>query len=199
MNSKKLLIIGSLALITLLGGAAVLYNAMGGATMAPAPARAEERQGSVGQDDEAKPEPAPDFTVIDSDGNEVKLSDLRGKPVVVNFWASWCGVCKTGMPDFEEAYAAYGDDVHFMMVNLTAGGETQDVAQAYIQEKGYTFPVYFDTEMSAASAYGVNAVPVTYLVDAAGNLIAYGQGRLGLEGIEQGIEMARNAAMNDVQ
>lgn len=193
MNSKKLLIIGSLALITLLGGAAVLYNAMGGATMAPAPARAEERQGSVGQDDEAKPEPAPDFTVIDSDGNEVKLSDLRGKPVVVNFWASWCGVCKTGMPDFEEAYAAYGDDVHFMMVNLTAGGETQDVAQAYIQEKGYTFPVYFDTEMSAASAYGVNAVPVTYLVDAAGNLIAYGQGRLGLEGIEQGIEMAQDA------
>lgn len=193
MNSKKLLIIGSLALITLLGGAAVLYNAMGGATMAPAPAQAEERQGSGGQGDEAKPEPAPDFTVIDSDGNEVKLSDLRGKPVVVNFWASWCGVCKTGMPDFEEAYAAYGDDVHFMMVNLTAGGETQDVAQAYIQEKGYTFPVYFDTEMSAASAYGVNAVPVTYLVDAAGNLIAYGQGRLGLEGIEQGIEMAQDA------
>lgn len=194
MNTKKLVIIGSLALIALIGGAAALYNAMGGATAEPAIAQAEDQRGSSSRDGQAKPEPAPDFTVLDSDGNEVKLSDLRGKPVVVSFWASWCGVCKTGMPDFEEAYAAYGDDVHFMMVNLTAGGETQDVARAYIEEKGYTFPIYFDTEMSAASAYGVNAVPVTYLVDAEGNLVAYGQGRLGLEGIEQGIEMAQDAA-----
>ncbi|MBP3544577.1 MAG: TlpA family protein disulfide reductase, partial [Lachnospiraceae bacterium] len=70
--------------------------------------------------------PAPDFTVIDAEGNEVKLSDMRGKPVVVNFWASWCGPCKMEMPEFEEVYKELGDEVHFMMVNLTDGWqETQ--------------------------------------------------------------------------
>lgn len=198
MNNKQLALVGSLALAAVIGGAAVLYSTMGDAPTTPVPAAApagKQPQDSVSADTDPKPEPAPDFTVLDRDGNEVKLSDSRGKPVVVSFWASWCGVCKTGMPDFEEAYAAYGDNVHFMMVNLTAGSETQDVARTYIEEKGYTFPIYFDTEMSAASAYGVNAVPVTYLVDAEGNLVAYGQGRLGLDGIEQGIEMAQGATL----
>ncbi len=198
MNNKQLALVGSLALAAVIGGAAVLYSTMGDAPTTPVPAAApagKQPQDSVSADTDPKPEPAPDFTVLDRDGNEVKLSDLRGKPVVVSFWASWCGVCKTGMPDFEEAYTAYGDNVHFMMVNLTAGSETQDVARTYIEEKGYTFPIYFDTEMSAASAYGVNAVPVTYLVDAEGNLVAYGQGRLGLDGIEQGIEMAQGATL----
>ncbi len=199
MNNKQLALVGSLALAAVIGGAAVLYSTMGDAPTIPVPAAApagKQPQDSASADTDPKPEPAPDFTVLDRDGNEVKLSDLRGKPVVVSFWASWCGVCKTGMPDFEEAYAAYGDNVHFMMVNLTAGSETQDVARTYIEEKGYTFPIYFDTEMSAAGAYGVNAVPVTYLVDAEGNLVAYGQGRLGLDGIEQGIEMAQSATLH---
>lgn len=199
MNNKQLALVGSLALAAVIGGAAVLYSIMGDAPTIHVPAAApagKQPQDSASADTDPKPEPAPDFTVLDRDGNEVKLSDLRGKPVVVSFWASWCGVCKTGMSDFEEAYAAYGDNVHFMMVNLTAGSETQDVARTYIEEKGYTFPIYFDTEMSAAGAYGVNAVPVTYLVDAEGNLVAYGQGRLGLDGIEQGIEMAQSATLH---
>ena len=100
------------------------------------------------------------------------------------------GICKTGMSDFEEVYADTGEEIHFMMVNLTTGSETEEVATSYIDENGYTFPIYLDTEMNAASAFGVTGVPVTYFVDKEGNLAAYGQGRLGVEGIRQGIEMA---------
>ena len=190
MNNKKLLVIGTLALIVLIAGAAALYSSFSGASHSPSPASAgastDRSQGSA----TAEPQPAPDFTVLDRDGNQVKLSDLRGKPVALSFWASWCGICKTGMPDFEEVYADEGEDVHFMMINLTTGSETEQVATDYVDENGYTFPIYMDTEINAASAFGVTGVPITYFIDADGNLAAYGQGRLGTDGIRQGIDMA---------
>lgn len=188
MNSKKLLVIGTLALIVLIAGAAALYSSFSGMGPSPASPGASTGQsrGSAGDD----LQPAPDFAVLDRDGNQAKLSDLRGKPVILSFWASWYGICKTGMSDFEEVYADTGEEIHFMMVNLTTGSETEEVATNYIDENGYTFPIYLDTEMEAAGAFGVTGVPVTYFVDKEGNLAAYGQGRLGVEGIRQGIEMA---------
>ena len=91
--------------------------------------------------------PAPDFTVLDYDGKEVKLSAFKGKPVVLNFWASWCGPCKSEMPDFNEIYQEYKDQICFMMVNLTDGTqETMEKAKAYVDGQGYSFPVYFDTK-----------------------------------------------------
>ena len=93
----------------------------------------------------------PDFTVMDASGKEVKLSDFRGKPTVVNFWASWCGPCKSEMPDFDAVYQEMGDEIHFLMVNMTDGGqETLAGAQKFIADSGYTFPVYYDTQYSAA-------------------------------------------------
>ena len=134
--------------------------------------------------------PAPDFTVYDKDGAAYKLSDFKGKPVVLNFWASWCGPCKNEMPDFDAAYAKYGQDIHFVMVNLTDGyQETVGSASAFIDESGYRFPVYYDTDVNAATVYGVNAVPVTYFIDAAGNLVAMGQGMLSADALQKGIDM----------
>lgn len=115
---------------------------------------------------------APDFVVCDAEGNEVALSDFRGKPVVLNFWASWCGPCKSEMPDFQEVYEEYGDDVQFLMVNLTDGRqETVESASQYIAGYGYTFPVYYDVERMAAREYGVNSVPRTYFIDEEGYLV----------------------------
>ena len=76
------------------------------------------------------------------------------------------------------------------MVNMTDGSrETVEVASSFIEEQGYTFPVYFDTTYEAAIAYGANSIPMTFFIDEAGNLIAYGQGALSAETLEKGIGM----------
>ena len=113
-----------------------------------------------------------DFVVYDAQGNPYRLSDFRGKPVILNFWASWCGPCKSEMPDLQAAYEQYGEDVQFLCINLTDGAsETISTASAYINRMGYTFPVYFDLTYSAAYAYDVYAIPVTYFIDREGNVI----------------------------
>ena len=139
---------------------------------------------------EAAANPAPDFTVYDSEGNPYKLSDFRGKPVILNFWASWCGPCKSEMPDIEKAYQTYGDQIHFLLVDLTDGyQETVESAAAYIAEEGFTFPVYYDTAIEGAMAYGVSGIPVTYFIDAEGNLVAYYQSAMSESILQQGIDM----------
>lgn len=134
--------------------------------------------------------PAPDFTVYDLEGEPVKLSDFRGQPVVLNFWASWCGPCKNEMPDFQAAFEKYGDRVAFMMVNLTDNTtETVETASALIADLGYTFPVYYDTTEAASILYRVSSIPVTFFVDAQGDIVAYGTGSMALETVEKGIGM----------
>ena len=134
--------------------------------------------------------PAPDFTMIDMNGKEVKLSELRGKPVVLNFWASWCIYCVQEMPDFEEYYKLMGDEIHFVMLNTLSDGETLSTAKKFISDKGYTFPVYFDEEGLASYMYGASSgIPRTYFIDAKGNLVAHAPGMLDAEILKQGIGM----------
>ena len=131
---------------------------------------------------------APGFTVYDPDGNAVTLESLRGKPVIINFWATWCGYCVMEMPDFQEAYEEFGDRIHFMMVNVTDGyQETEAAAKAFIAEKGFTFPVYYDLDLSAAGAYGISSMPQTFFIDAEGMAVAYAQGALDAASLRQGI------------
>ncbi len=147
---------------------------------------------NAGQDaDSSADYTAPDFTVLDYEGHPVKLSDYRGRPVVLNFWATWCGYCKMEMPDFDWAYAEY-PDVQFLMVNVTDGKqETVTTAKAYVEEEGYTFPVFFDTKLEAVNAYGVSAFPTTFFIDAAGQLVTYRQGMLDRDTLKTGIGMIR--------
>lgn len=131
----------------------------------------------------------PDFTVFDEEGNEVKLSDYRGQPVVLNFWATWCYYCKVEMPDFDKAYEKY-PDVQFLMVNVTDGAqETMDSAQKYIKQEGFRFDVFFDTNLEAVNAYYVSGLPSTFFIDKNGNLVTRSSGMLDLETLEQGIQM----------
>ena len=137
-----------------------------------------------------KPDAAPDFTVYTADGAPVKLSDMKGKPVVLNFWASWCPPCKAEMPDFDEICKEYEGKVTFMMVNLTDGvQETVESARNFIHMMEYSFPVYYDTDMDASNTYGIQSIPTTYFIDAEGNLIAYGSGALDGATLRQGIGM----------
>lgn len=133
---------------------------------------------------------APDFTVYDIDGAPYKLSDFRGKPVVLNFWASWCGPCKMEMPDFNAAYGELGEQIHFLMVNMTDGSqETLESASSFIAETGYTFPVYYDTGYKAAIAYSVYSLPTTYFIDAEGHAVAQATGAIDAETLQRGIDM----------
>ena len=94
------------------------------------------------------------------------------------------------MPHFEELYQELGEDVHFLMVNMTDGSrETLDTANEYLDSQGYSFPVYFDTDYSAAMTYGVYALPTTLFIDAQGNMTAYAMSALDEETLRRGIAM----------
>lgn len=114
---------------------------------------------------------AKNFTAYDDAGNPVTLRDMRGKPTVVNFFASWCGPCKMEMPYFETCYLEYGEQVNFMMVNLCAfGNDTKENGKKLVEEGGWTFPVYFDSDGDAAMGYAIRSMPTTIFVSADGEL-----------------------------
>lgn len=116
-------------------------------------------------------ETAADFTAITENGDEVKLSDYFGKPVIVNFWATWCGYCVHEMPLFESAYKEYGEDINFIMLNLTdMDRETVESAKQFISENGYTFPVLFDAKQDALNAYETYSIPVTLFINSDGTI-----------------------------
>lgn len=139
---------------------------------------------------EANTVAAPDFTVYDIDGNEVKLSDYLGTPVVLNFWASWCPPCKAELPDFEEKYLTYGDEVQFLMVNLADGArESVETASAFIAQEGYTFPVFYDSKSVAAIEYKIRSIPATYFIDADGSIAANAVGMLDAAALQEGIDL----------
>ena len=135
----------------------------------------------------------PDFTVTDEEGNPVNLYDFLGKPIILNFWASWCGPCRSEMPDIQKAFETYGEEIHFLMVDLTDDSrETVEAAKDYIAQAGYTFPIYFDTTLSAASAYGAYSIPMTYFIGAEGQPIARYAGAMSSDILQQGIDMLLN-------
>ncbi len=130
-----------------------------------------------------------DFTAYDGNGKAVKLSDYVGKPIVLNFWASWCGPCKSEMPEFQEVYEEMGDKVQFLMVNATVSEGSIEDAKTYIRKSGYTFPVLFDTHGEGLYVYGVDGFPTTFFLDKDGNPIVYAVGAISKQTLLQGIEM----------
>ncbi len=201
MNQKLKFLLLAVGLVGLIAIAALLYNSLGEGigtnqlTTRPLktpPASTTPEAGASPED--TGPEEteflAPDFTVYDVQGNPVQLSDFFGKPIVLNFWASWCGPCKGEMPHFQEKFREYEGQAQFLMVNMTDGSrETVGVAKKFLNSMGYDFPVYFDTAFSAATVYSVYSLPTTYFIDAQGNLIARATGAIDADTLQQGLDM----------
>ena len=177
-NSTYKLIVTLLVLVIVIGGGMILYRNLG----------QNIDLGETAPTETVPQNSAPEVTVTDADGNEVKLSDFRGKGVVLNFWASWCGPCKSEMPHFQEAYEQYGDKLHFLMVNMsTAFGDTQGDAEKLMTKNGYTFPVYYDTAAECAYSYGVSGIPMTFFIDKNGNLVSGKSGMITQADLERRI------------
>ena len=197
--SKKALLALVLAFIALIAGASILYQGLADQNPAQQQLGTLPPQTTVPDSADAQTVPATteefvisalDFTVYDADGSEVHLSDFYGKPIVLNFWASWCGPCRSEMPDFQKACTDLEGKVQFLMINMTDGSrETLDTAKSFLADSGYTFPVYFDTKSEAAIKYSVYALPTTYFINAEGHLVAYAEQALSADLLQKGIDM----------
>lgn len=108
-----------------------------------------------------------DVRLFDDTGADLMLSDFDGKPMILNFWATWCGYCIQEMPDFEEAYKEYGDEIQFLIINTDDGIGN---GEKFVSDKGYTFPTYYDLEYNAAITYGISGIPRTIAIDKDGNI-----------------------------
>lgn len=112
---------------------------------------------------------APDFTLTTLGGSTVQLSALRGKPVIVNFWATWCPPCRAEMPELEEVWQKY-DRGNLMLLGVNQGEDAGAVNRFKQQIVDFSFPILLDTRQAVGSLYGVRAMPTTFFIDAAGRI-----------------------------
>ena len=202
--NKKVLLITLILLLVVLGVAAALYPRLSAqmqmnqlattatqATEAMVPtteaAPATEATEPATETETTEPEliKAPDFTVVDWDGNKVQFSDYVGKPIVLNFWTYWCDYCLWEMPDLNKVYEELDGEVTFLMVHADVDTER---GKAAVADADYTFTMLFDEERIAKMTYGVNSYPITFFIDAQGYLQGYYAGMMGEEVLKRGID-----------
>lgn len=115
---------------------------------------------------------APDFTLRDTGGREVRLSDLRGKKVLVNFWTTWCGYCKEEMPLLQKFHDENGGGSwRVLTINITSSEKSVSQVLDYIKSNNYTFPVLLDEKGSVASLYRVSSIPASFILNEKGEVI----------------------------
>jgi len=131
--------------------------------------------------------PAPDFEIPALDGGTVRLSDLRGRPVVINFWATWCPPCRKEMPDFQDVYDRYkADGLQFYAINV---GESQVTVRDFTGRLGIDLPILIDSNEEAQTAYNILPIPATFFIDRDGVVRAVYQYQMSRAQIE--IEVQR--------
>lgn len=172
-----------------LGG--ILLIVMGVLTIAGAAGTSSQTAGSSAQDqqEEQASVAAPDFTLTDQFGESHTLSDYQGKIVFLNFWATWCGPCKSEMPDIQALYEAHGGNAEDLVVLGVAQpgagreGSREDITD-FLAEGGYTYPVVMDEDGSVFAQYGIRAFPTTFMISSDGTVYGYVEGALSAEIME---------------
>lgn len=131
---------------------------------------------------------APPFALQDMDGNPVSLESLRGTPVVINFWATWCVPCKQEHPYLQEAARAYEGRVRFLGVLY---GDEPATARAFLGRYGSSYPTLVDADQSTAIDYGVAGVPETFFVNAEGQIVRKVSGPVNMAVLVETLESMR--------
>ncbi len=130
-----------------------------------------------------------DPVIYDINGNAVKLSDFKGKPVVLNVWASWCVPCQYELNDFQKSYEKYGEDVEFIMVDLVGvEEETISKAKGFILENDFTFPVYFDLSNELFYSLVITEIPTTIFINSDGTILNKEIGFINEDDINENID-----------
>lgn len=120
-----------------------------------------------------------DFKLKDLEGKELSLSDLKGKKVFLNFWATWCPPCKAEMPEIEELYQETKDsDLVIVAIEI---GEPLDTVKSFIDSNKYNFKVLLDLNQNVASQYGITSIPTSYFIDVDGNIISKSLGAMDID------------------
>ncbi|MBG9541518.1 cytochrome C biogenesis protein [Cytobacillus firmus] len=112
---------------------------------------------------------APDFQLQTLDGKEIKLSDMAGKKVILNFWATWCPPCKAEMPHMQEFYVDQkGNKVEILAVNLTTAEKDSNNIGKFVNDYGLTFPILLDSNGEIGETYQAFSIPTSYIIDTKG-------------------------------
>jgi cytochrome c biogenesis protein CcmG/thiol:disulfide interchange protein DsbE len=122
---------------------------------------------------------------VDASGFRTLLSQVKGTPVVVNYWAAWCGPCKAEVPLLVDAHARLGDRVQFVGVDMQ---DLRDTARTFMHDEGMTYPSVFDPANTIGVSYGLFSPPMTQFWDARGNLVATVRGQISREALAQDLD-----------
>ena len=188
-KNRRTTLIVALAMIVLIGGALVAYRTLAPGTTAVAPQEAPSQTATStteapATESEVLDEPRLadfDATVYDEDGTAHKLTELAGeRPLVLNFWATWCPFCVDEMPDFKEIYAEFGDRVSFAFIDVTDGRrETKEAAVDWLlQNDLQELPAYFDTDLDATTVFAARSLPTTVIIAGDGEILSASAGRI---------------------
>lgn len=191
MNKKVLFTVLCIVFVFFLVGAVFIYNELyedytdSNFEMQTVEKDNNNDDESKNEEPEQNDESVPDVEFFDADGNSLMLSDFFDKPLVLNFWATWCGPCKSEMTGFNRLYDKYKDKVNFVMLNMS---DSEETAADFLEENGYRFPVYFDKTQIASYTYGASSIPLTFVMYKGGEIYGYQMGVLPEEALEEAIK-----------
>jgi peroxiredoxin len=195
---ERPLVRGAIAVVLLAllgGGAFLLQNTRGSSSAAsnvtPVSVQATQDDAGLGAIDRQAPvigQPAPDFVLRDVNGKTMKLSDLRGKVVYVNFWATWCVPCKQELPDIQTLYnEKHAQGLEVLEVNWQ---EPADLAKSYFSQRKLPMPLLLDPNSSVYNQYKLQGLPDSFFVDRSGNISSFYYGQLSLTKMRERVAQA---------